>query len=1585
MADSTLKFGIDTGNAQDAVDDLTQRVAELDQLLAEDHVVGIDDSVAKSLLDDLTKATKDLASSFDSAFSSADTSFQDSRKALAAMVAAGKEGTAEFDALVESARKAQDTAKGLSDALARVDNLLTPKELVVEVPPVEVPPIDLPELDFQVKPIEFGSVDDGKKLLAEMALAGKRGTQEFEELKNRVIAATKEANALQEELDQVNKELDAVPPNPFNFVANAAAFDGLGQASEFLDGFAEKGIESRDALRQMAAQTGLVGEELEKLKGSADEAFVQGVGESLAEARAAVSATQKSLGNIFTEDQVGQLTVRFSAIGKSFDKEAAEVAAKSRTFAENFNITDADKLGDLVALGMQKANGAMDDVLDTMDEYSQLVVQAGFDSEEFVGTLVKGVEAGARDTDKLADTIKETKIRLNDGSISAALQDTISPIDDTIKGIVKLGEQGKLSVKDVMIQSSQAINEAFDAGKISEAMRSQLQVAISGTPAEDLGSELYARTFGAPIDTAQIREQAKVAGEQIQSGIGSVTVFEKMGKQFDLLKTKTSEFFAPFIAGAGNALQTVSQLGPGINAAFSKDSPLNSFLTGGLGKVKTLVATLVPGFASVGTAGAAAGTATATGFAPVLATILPIVLGIGALVGVFALAYNKSETFRQKIDDIKTKVSDFIENALKKIQPVFDAIGEVVGVVGEAIGSLVEVYLELMIAQFEIAFDVISGVVGVIYSIGKAIADFVARLIGFQDIGDLFSQAFQVFKNIIGFIKGGVQEAKFAFEGFKAAIGSLGETAGKLWDSLTSFDIGGFFSTLVGGINDAAEAAAAKVREARFTASFSDAAKSLSQSFAQALDANVAAVKAGTLSLEAGLAKVNEMVSRFKNLNVATEQNNPELFKESVAALEAYRDKLKEVTQETSKAAPPAVIKATVKPTIEKLDFTDVVLKATREAEDIRAQLRVAGIADDHQRDIAALDDKLRLTKRGIQDEEDAIKKRIEEALEKKKTASAEEGKVIDVQIKAEQEAYQALANKRTAFEEQSAADRLTIERKYLAARIAANDEARAAQQNAELQGLALQKEILDAQIAEISKSEEERTKTAKAREGKSLSGVFEQSYNVQAESIRKQNELNIRQSVQSSKSFQQVREGLIAANAQAVADGKKTDAEVELEIEQSLLNEVQRRRSDSTTQEFQMDQRAQFQMGQLRLQLLDQQLATATDKKAAALDAESTLVAAALDFQKRLYDAFFAGIDEARAADLEKQKAANAEAFSDLLGRVQDGTTSYYDAIDERLKLQQEAVDIEAELNSRRFQNSALFWRDLTAVVNEAASASLSNTAVTIDGKLAEIGSSIKGTAEEESAHLTELLEYSSAKFLAITAEAAVSGKNILTASLNVGLELMLKYLEKQILVWVAGIFGSSVSELGFAGTLVAAGLTTAMYALVGVAKAALGGKFHDGGFTGAGGEWEPAGVVHKGEFVQTAERTREYWEPINHIHSGTFEKHYIRREEVKHEYAKPMELSRFFCDERGRIIPVAGPAYGGGYAAQPSPAQIALAERMERAAAALESASKQIPQRITTHHELAPIDLAIAATVDSSELAARHRHHHHVALNRG
>jgi hypothetical protein len=41
-------------------------------------------------------------------------------------------------------------------------------------------------------------------------------------------------------------------------------------------------------------------------------------------------------------------------------------------------------------------------------------------------------------------------------------------------------------------------------------------------------------------------------------------------------------------------------------------------------------------------------------------------------------------------------------------------------------------------------------------------------------------------------------------------------------------------------------------------------------------------------------------------------------------------------------------------------------------------------------------------------------------------------------------------------------------------------------------------------------------------------------------------------------------------------------------------------------------------------------------------------------------------------------------------------------------------------------------------------------------------------------------------------------------------------------------------------------------------IGAAAAAGKFAGGGYTGAGGKYEPAGVVHRGEFVFTKEATR-------------------------------------------------------------------------------------------------------------------------------
>ncbi len=64
------------------------------------------------------------------------------------------------------------------------------------------------------------------------------------------------------------------------------------------------------------------------------------------------------------------------------------------------------------------------------------------------------------------------------------------------------------------------------------------------------------------------------------------------------------------------------------------------------------------------------------------------------------------------------------------------------------------------------------------------------------------------------------------------------------------------------------------------------------------------------------------------------------------------------------------------------------------------------------------------------------------------------------------------------------------------------------------------------------------------------------------------------------------------------------------------------------------------------------------------------------------------------------------------------------------------------------------------------------------------------------------------------------------------------------------------------------------------------LGGLFAEGGYTGDGGKYEPAGVVHKGEFVTNAQATKDFLPLLQMINDGT-----ISLDMIKSIGRKPMD----------------------------------------------------------------------------------------------
>lgn len=535
--------------------------------------------------------------------------------------------------------------------------------------------------------------------LSKLALDGKRDTDQFKKLETQL---REDAKAL-EEMNEISREFGQTSEENNNkFLEIFAKAQILGEFGSFLEGLSAKGQEVRKSLLEVQGQTGATAEKLDEIRASAESLFSAGVGESLAEAIKIRGSGEQLLGNFLSGEEIDKFLPKAAAIGQIFEKDVNEVIGKSRTLIANFGL-DGEQAGNFLALAMQKGGTAMDDVLDTMDEYSQLAVQMGFNTEEWLGSLLAGAEAGSRDLDKIADSAKEAQIRLKAGDTTRALADIASPITETIQGIITAGEQGKLSVKDVLSQTTQEIESAFNAGQISESIRTQLQVAIAGTPAEDIGSDVYARVFGAPIPAETIRAQAEKAGQQVTKAIEPISFFAKAEKEIEKFASKGGAVIASVVGGAGSLLQTVAQVGPGVTLLADKFDDLGG-KAGILAKLKNFLPTetfakaadlikgrvlpailsMIPGYVgtgaaatSAGAASVAAGTASGTAWTAALGPVGLIIAGIVALGAALYFLLSPIDEVRAFIvgafEYIKTYVLGIAEGIVKLL--TFDFSG----------------------------------------------------------------------------------------------------------------------------------------------------------------------------------------------------------------------------------------------------------------------------------------------------------------------------------------------------------------------------------------------------------------------------------------------------------------------------------------------------------------------------------------------------------------------------------------------------------------------------------------------------------------------------------------------------------------------------------------------------------------------------------------------------------------------------------------------------------------------------------------------------------------------------------------------
>ena len=545
-----------------------------------------------------------------------------------------------------------------------------------------------------------------------------------------------------------------------------AVIDGFGAVVD-----AGRGLIS--AQGDLQAQTGATGAEFEALKKEAEDAFLGGVGESVAEATKVISNAKVVLKDALPTDQIGEFTAKAQALGNLYDKDVNEVISKSTPFIKQFGL-DGDQAFNLIALAAKEGKTSQDDVLDTLAEYSQLLQEAGFSAEEFTGALTVAGQEGIFNTDKIADSIKEAQIRLKAGDTAKAITELQASLPktlgSTLGNLEKLASSGQITIKEFLQKSGESIKTAFDSGQISEAMASQLQVAVAGTPAEDIGVEAYNKLFAAPIPVDEIKKKAEEAGKAAAGAVGQYLTFDAVGRN--------------------------------LSAAFEKSSAAI------MGAINSVAAMVIPIFTdTLGPIFTEFGDTISGVFSRIWSVIQPILALIGgAIIANIVFAFNTVMVVVNTVGDLFNTVFDGIVNALK---PLSDGIKSLFGSGGEmdkglsivdsfknALGLVTEVMREVGGIVTELGGLLVELIITPLQTIIEVIADVTRSIAGWMSTNDENTKSIKGTGEETQKTKGIIDILRTAFDNIRGTIGGVREsfvqiklTISEFWDAITQLDI----------------------------------------------------------------------------------------------------------------------------------------------------------------------------------------------------------------------------------------------------------------------------------------------------------------------------------------------------------------------------------------------------------------------------------------------------------------------------------------------------------------------------------------------------------------------------------------------------------------------------------------------------------------------------------------------------------------------------------------------------------------------------------------------------------------------------
>ncbi|WP_097933778.1 phage tail tape measure protein, partial [Streptomyces sp. rh207] len=483
----------------------------------------------------------------------------------------------------------------------------------------------------------------------------------------------------------------------------AAVAEQIG--AQFTDAF-NQALEQGHTTKLLQAQLGSSGATAKRQGEAVGRLFANGVTETFEEGAAAIREVVR--GGLVAPDatikQLDAIGTKMVDVSKTFGTDMSMQSQAVSALLKNKLAKDATSALDLIAVGFQKLGPNAEDLLDTFQEYPVQLRKLGLDAKTAMGLFSQGIQGGARDTDIIADGLKEFSIRAVD--MSTTSKDAYKSIGLNAKEMslqIAGGGKGATAGLQTVLDKLREIDDPVK--------REAAAVGLFGTQAEDLGAALFKLDPGkAAASFGTVDGAAAKLGKTLRSGPGhEITVFTRALKQglVDFIggqvlpvlgrwgSVLNRDVLPPLqvVGGvlAAMFLPTLRNLGGAISGTINWLRewgvwliPLGIAIVGVTIAMNTqaIAIGLVTAVFSVYRAAILVGTAVTNGFAAAQAFLTavmsanPIILVITAIVALGAalvIAYKRSETFRNIVQavwsGIQTGAMWLWTNGLK---PMFD-------------------------------------------------------------------------------------------------------------------------------------------------------------------------------------------------------------------------------------------------------------------------------------------------------------------------------------------------------------------------------------------------------------------------------------------------------------------------------------------------------------------------------------------------------------------------------------------------------------------------------------------------------------------------------------------------------------------------------------------------------------------------------------------------------------------------------------------------------------------------------------------------------------------------------------------------